>query len=361
MTIRTRAATETTVVREVNRTPAPVKAPAAKAPVVSKDTFANARAAPKVGTGSFGLPSLGSEPIVGPSKTPPVKMPGADRMDPQESGVGGGIGGKWDFGPKGASASGSAGVTVWGGGQSGGIGFKFGQGDRNGVGIARGTKGDVDVTTLGDVSGGISGMLNPKGSDQKGPGGPKMPSGSGNGIGSGGGHGSEAIGYGKSAGTSGSAVDLLGHYGFGGERPEGAVNKGAAGSELTGDSKQPAKEQEKVDTNDTRNDVDEPEDTSDDTDDERVAKNDGTPSDDKGKPDPNAMPNPDGDGRGGGPRGNVYNPNPDGDGRDPGAKPSTANAQSSGGPSITTSDGWGDGKGPAAKYENLARVAAKLR
>ena len=213
------------------------------------------------GFGQAGVPGGFSIPGgIGRSGGPALKMPGADRMDGD---FGFGVFGKgtWDYDSRGLHGSANGGATVGG--------YGLGINDRGQLGAATGDANGGSVTSLGDAKAGAA----------------------------------KAAG-GGSASTSGSAPEGM-DWSKGTRIKDNATNNAPANNAPNTEGPNDLGPS----TNDPATDPKKEDDTA-------VAKNDTPKNNEAGKPNPFAMPNPEGDG-GGSPRSSVtlasrlFTPNPE--------------------------------------------------
>ncbi|HSE40658.1 MAG TPA: hypothetical protein VLH08_07825 [Acidobacteriota bacterium] len=237
-------------------------------PGTGKDIFGNGTGLGNNGLGSGkGFSGLnGFLGGIGSNRGPAIKIPGADRMDGDTS-LGAIFGkGTWDFGPGGFHGSISGGVTSHG--------YGIGMNDKGEVGVAKGDHEGGSVTSIGDAKGAANSAINGSGSSNKNSGVPE--------------------GMDWSRGTrvkdTSSTKDIVPPASSEPKKTEGPNDLGPSTND-------PSKE--KKDENETA-----------------VAQNDTTKGTQSGKPNPDAMPNPE-DSGGGTPRsrssavGNLVMPNPE--------------------------------------------------
>lgn len=195
-------------------------------------------------------------------KGPGIKAPGSDRMDGGPSGAIFG-GGTWDFGPNGLHGSGHGGITFGG--------YGLGVNDRGQVGVAKGDHEGGSVTSPSDAQGAANSAVN-GGSSNKSSGVP------------------EGLDWSRGTRTSKSDRELLAPASDEPKKTEGPNDLGPSNNDP---STQEKKEDETA-----------------------VAQNDTSTNNKAGKPNPDAMPNPE-DSGGGTPRSNAarssayFMPNPE--------------------------------------------------
>jgi hypothetical protein len=227
-------------------------------PGLGKEIFGNGIGGGELGSeeGMYGL--FGG---VG-KKGPGIKAPGSDRMDGGPSGAIFG-GGTWDFGPNGLHGSAHGGITFGG--------YGVGVNDHGQVGVAKGDHEGGSVTSPSDAQGAASSAIS-GGSSNKGSGVP------------------EGLDWSRGTRTSKSDREILAPPADGSKKTEGPNDLGPSNND-------PSTEEKKEDET-------------------AVAQNDTPKDNNAGKPNPDAMPNPEDTG-GGSPRSNAarssayFMPNPE--------------------------------------------------